>query len=340
MKRRAFTLIELLVVIAIIAVLIGLLLPAVQKVRESAARLKCQNNLKQIALATHNYHDTFGQLPPTATITRGMDGTIQTNYLGPHARILPFIEQDNIYQGIDVERLYGDLINKNAVGHVVPTFLCPVELNQEPLNHNAFGLIGGVNYAFCMGDWYVWLGPDGGPKTRSAFGVNLKRKWADFLDGMSNTLIFSEVKNYQTMVRDCGGLSLINDPNNVPPPDANPLAVCPEYQGSGCTIFHSAHTQWAEMSVQHNGFTTAWPPNKVTPGGPDLIFPDVDVVGHRERLGGPTFAAVTSRSYHPGGVNTAFGDGSVRFIRQTIDGYVWRALGTVAGGEVVSGDAY
>ena len=86
--------------------------------------------------------------------------------------------------------------------------------------------------------------------------------------------------------------------------------------------------------------TTAWPPNKQTPGGPGNAYPDVDINSERERSGGPTFAAVTSRSYHPGGVNTLFGDGSVKFIKSTIDGMVWRGLGTVAGGEVISADSF
>lgn len=140
-------------------------------------------------------------------------------------------------------------------------------------------------------------------------------------------------------LRDCGTFSLINDPHHVPPPSADPLSVCPEYHGGGCTVFRNAHTQWVEMSSHHNGFTTAWPPNKLTPGGPGLSEPDVDIMSRRERLGGPTFAAITSRSYHPGGVQSARGDGSVRFVAGTIDGGVWRSLGTVAGREVIAGDA-
>ena len=338
MRRPAFTLIELLVVIAIIAILIGLLLPAVQKVRDAAARIQCANNLKQLGLATHNYELANGHLPPTALITRTGPNPpdVQVNYVGPHGRILPYIEQDNIYRGVDPNSLYGDLINKAATGNVIKTFLCPAERRPEPLEHNVYGRIGGANYGFAMGDWFVWNGQNASPPPRGAFGVNLKRNWNSFSDGLSNTLLFAEVKNYQPLIRDCaGGLSLINDPNTVPGPDADPLTVCPEYSGSGCSLIASAHTQWAEMSVQHNGFTTAWPPNKVTPGAGQ---PDVDVVGRRERVGGPTFAAVTSRSYHPGGVNVGLGDGSVRFVRDTIPGVVWRALGSVTGGEVVPGD--
>ena len=98
-----------------------------------------------------------------------------------------------------------------------------------------------------------------------------------------------------------------------------------------------AHTQWVEMSVHHNGFTTAWTPNRATPGGPGLAHPDVNVISVRERNGGPTFATITSRSYHPGGVMSRRADGSVRFVPQTIDGSVWSALGTVAGGEGIAG---
>lgn len=335
MPRRAFTLIELLVVIGIMAIVMALLLPAIQRVREAAARIQCANNLKQLSLATHLHEHTLGHLPPTSTIYRAPGGQLQVGYAGPHARILPYIEQDNVYKGINLESLYGDLSNQAATGTVIKVFLCPTEMRKEPLNHSVYGLIGGVNYGFCMGDWFVWTGQNTSPAPRSAFGVNLRRKWAEFKDGLSNTLIFSEVKNYQPLIRDCGGLSRINDPFNVPPPDADPNAVCPEYSGGGCSLILTAHTQWAEMSVQHNGFTTAWPPNKVTPGAGQ---PDVDIVGARERIGGPTFAAVTSRSYHPGGVTAAMADGSVHFIRDTIPGTIWRALGSVAGSEIVSLD--
>lgn len=337
--RRGFTLVELLVVIAIIGILVALLLPAVQMAREAARRMSCSNKLKQLGLAIHHYHDSLGALPPGALVTPRADGTLWTSYLGPHARILGFIEQNNVLDAMDINTSYGDTINKDAVGRVIDAFLCPSEPHQEPVAHNSFGDIGGVNYGFSMGDWYVWNGVDhASPPCRSAFGINFSRRLRDFTDGISHTLLMAEVKNYQVTLRDCGPFSLINDPDNIPSPDADPLTVCPEYEGSGCTVFRKGHTQWAEMSCHHNGFTTAWPPNKRTPGGPGLSEPDVDIISYRERLGGPTFAAITSRSYHPGGVQSLLGDGSVRFTSETIDGLVWRALGTVGQGETIPGN--
>ncbi len=336
--RRGFTLVELLVVIAIIGVLVALLLPAVQAAREAARRTECSNNLKQLGLAVHNYELTFRRLPPAALIKTLPDNTVWVSYLGPHARVLPFIEQKNVTDAMDLGTFYGDLNNKAATSRVIEGFLCPSEVRREPLNHNTFGLIGGVNYGFCMGDWYVWSGlaDPNGPQTRSVIGVNLSHTWAAVTDGLSNTLLMSEVKNYQPTVRDCAAFANISDPHNVPSPDADPLTVCPEYAAGGCAFILSAHTQWAEMSVHHNGFTTAWPPNKKTPGGPGMSHPDVNVLTRRERIGGATYAAITSRSFHPGGVNSLRCDGSVRFTAQTINGHIWRALGTIGDGEAIS----
>jgi prepilin-type N-terminal cleavage/methylation domain-containing protein/prepilin-type processing-associated H-X9-DG protein len=336
MKRRAFTLVELLVAIAIIGVLLALLLPAIQAAREAARRVQCSNQLRQLGIAIQNYELMLGGLPPASLVVRRPNGTLWTSYLGPHARILPFVDQNNVFNAIDINTYYGDdEFNRQAVGRVIGAFLCPSEIRREPLAHARYGNIGGVNYGFCMGDWYVWNGVDRPVvPTRSAFGVNLSRRWRDFTDGLSHTLLVSEVKNYQVTIRDCGPLTHIDDPHDIPSPDAEPLEICPEYRGAGCEVFPRGHTQWIEMSVHHIGFTTAWPPNRKTPGGADLELSDVNVLSVRERLGGPSFAAITSRSYHPGGVQALFGDGAVRFMAETIDGHVWRALGTVAGGEV------
>jgi prepilin-type N-terminal cleavage/methylation domain-containing protein/prepilin-type processing-associated H-X9-DG protein len=339
-RRRAFTLIELLVVIAIIALLIGLLLPAVQAAREAGRRAQCVNNLKQLGLAFVNYETSLGGLPPSAIVSRNPDGSLWTADWGPFARILNYIEQAARYNAFNLSVSYGDQSNLTVTAQVIDLYLCPSEPRRDPFLDVDFGLTGGVNYGFSLGDWYVWSGPGGGPPTRSAFGVNLSRTWSAFTDGASQTLMMAEVKNYQPYIRDCGSLSKINDPNKFPPPDAAPQAVAPEYLAAGCSFFTNGHSQWPEVTVHHIGFTTAWPPNKQTPGGPGGAYPDVDLNSQRERIGGPTYSATTSRSYHPGGVNALLGDGSVRFVKQSVNGQVWRALGTVAGGEVISSDAF
>jgi prepilin-type N-terminal cleavage/methylation domain-containing protein len=335
MRRRGFTLVELLVVIAIIGILIALLLPAIQMAREASRRASCTNNIRQMGLAIQLFIGAQRRLPPTSEVALNPDGTYQVGYLGPHARILPYIERNTVYDVMDTATTYGNLDNEFATGRVIGEYLCPSETNQDPYDHPTFGLIGGVNYGFCMGDWYVWGGPAGTVPSRAPFGVNLRRPLSAFTDGLSHTLFLSEVKNYQPYIRDCGHLANVGDPNNIPPPDAIPLTVAPEYLGGGCTVLSNGHSQWAELTVHHNGFTTAWPPNTITPGGPGMLYDDVDLNSQRERIGGPTFAAVTSRSYHPGGVVSLMGDTSTKFVANTIDGRVWRALSTVAGQETI-----
>ena len=115
-----------------------------------------------------------------------------------------------------------------------------------------------------MGDWFVW-GGFRGPENRSAFGPNRSRRWADFADGLSNTMVASEGKAKQPLYRDCGGLSRVNDPYHVPGPDASPLDVVPEYRGAGCE-FKTGHSEWTDGQAHHTGFTTAWTPNKRSVG--------------------------------------------------------------------------
>jgi hypothetical protein len=201
-----------------------------------------------------------------------------------------------------------------------------------------------INYGLCGGDWFVW-GGFSGPQNRTAFGPNRSRRLASFTDGLSQTLFAAEVKAYQP-ASNCRFTTLpsVNDPNNIPSPYANPFVVAPEYDNGGCVTQNQFefHTEWSDGHVHAAGFTTAWPPNKAIVARPGSIYPgiDLDLNGKNEENGGPTFSAINARSYHPGGVNAILGDGSVRFIKNSIDGMIWRALGSIAGGEVVSGDLF
>ncbi|MEW4568225.1 DUF1559 domain-containing protein [Tautonia sp. JC769] len=338
MPRRGFTLIELLVVIAIIGVLIALLLPAVQSAREAARRMQCTNNLKQLGLALHGYHDAVGGLPPTLVITGTGGAVAWTNSFGAHPRILPYVEQGAISSALNFDIEMYDPSNLTATATRLSLLVCPSEVQQE-FTHDRGGRMSVCNYGYCTGDWFVWGGTGTTLKGRSAFGPMLSRNWAAFRDGLSNTILLSEGRSYQEYYRDCPTLANINDPANVPPPDADPHAVAPEYLG-GCAFRAEGHNEWVESATHHTGFTTAWPPNRTISGGPNGEYADLDLTSRREKIGGPTFAAITARSYHPGGVNALFGDGSVRFVKETVNGFTWRALGTVAGGEVISADSY
>jgi len=333
--RDGFTLIELLVVIAIIAVLIALLLPAVQAAREAARRMQCTNNLKQLGLGLHNYESIAGAFPPS-TVASGSGATV-TLWLGwsVHGRILPVLEQGAMFNAINFNFSGETDVNLTVSTSKVALFICPSEVDPSPVPGES-SVVG--TYGFLMGDWLVWGGFPG-PVNRSAFAPNASRRMADFTDGLSQTLLGSEGKAKQPLLRDCGGLSMINQPNVIPPPNANPMTVAPEYAGGPCS-FNVGHSEWSDGEVHQSGITTAWPPNHKTPGYQANPQPDLDLVGQREKKGGPTYAAITARSYHPGGVNAVFGDGSVRFIKESIDGNTWRGLGTVASGEIVSSDSY
>ncbi len=332
--RRGFTLIELLVVIAIIGVLIALLLPAVQQAREAARRIHCTNNLKQLGLAVMNYESTHNVLPPQQTmiIVGNAQPTSYTSW-GISARLAPYMELGPMYDAMNFSLKYSDATNTTVSYLQIKYLICPSEINTTPADSTKpFGV---SNYGWSVGDWYVF-GGGGAPLNRSAFAVNTSRGLAAFTDGLSNTLLAAEVKANQPLYKSCTTPSGIG-PNTFPPDNPTSATFVAQNYTNGCKA-DLGHTKWSIGSACYDGFTTALTPNYrviVSPKGLDIDYDTND-----ENNGGPTYAAITARSYHPGGVQVLLGDGGVRFIKSTIGCPTWRALGTIAGGEVVSADAF
>ncbi|HEU5117609.1 MAG TPA: DUF1559 domain-containing protein [Isosphaeraceae bacterium] len=340
--RRGFTLIELLVVIAIIGVLIALLLPAVQAAREAARRAQCTNNLKQIGLGLHNYEAVAGAFPPSDVLSgTGNNRPTWYNGFSVHVRVLPFMEQGIAFNALNFTFNHLAIQNTTVVGTKVSIFTCPSDVNADQMTAyppftgiSASGCV--TSYGFNQGDWFIWNGFNS-PENRGAFGPNRSRRIAEFVDGTSQTLFATDVKVYQALRRCSTQLANINDPNVVPPPSANPYTIAPEYGSTSCSL-GQAHTFWADGNPHETAMTTAWPPNKQILG--QNGEGDLDLETKLVTQGGPTFGAITARSYHSGGVNALFADGSVHFVRSSVNGITWRALGSVNGGEVVSQNSY
>jgi prepilin-type processing-associated H-X9-DG protein len=328
-------------VIAIIAVLIAMLLPAVQAAREAARRLQCVNNMKQLGLAVQNYESSNSVLPPQQIV--GFSGTRITfkSQWGVTSRLAPFLELGTLYNTINYSLKTSDRDNFTAVSTSLKTLICPGEINPQPFTSTSSAGVTSTyaisNYGWCVGDWYTFGGPGGVPN-RSAFATNQSKTFAAFTDGTSQTLLAAEVKGYQTAYHNCPSSVPSNLASPAAMPDPNTVLSVVAGASSSCGTPTVGHTKWCHGDTFNDAFTTALPPNTRSPSGTPPH--DSDLVSTDEDDGGPTYSAVTSRSYHPDGVNALFGDGGVRFIKNAINWQTWRALGTVAGGEVISGDSF
>lgn len=320
-RRNAFTLIELLVVIAIIAILIALLLPAVQQAREAARRTQCKNNLKQIGLALHNYHDVHRGFPFSFAVdydTPGGEWSI-------HARILPYIEAANLYANANLSLSYEDPANAGIAHQRIASYLCPSEVNDRVRESGGVPIHHPISYGFNGGNWKYWdnqtrQGGDG------AFTPNRSLKMRDFTDGSSNTLCFAEVKAFTPYLRDGDGASAT-------------IPTAADISGLGGSFKDSSgHTEWVDGRVHQTGMTTVFTPNReVLHVDGSTIYETVDFTNCREEktCTGSTFAAVTSRSWHTGIVNGLLTDGSVRTINENLDLGLWRNLGARNDGNVL-----
>ncbi|HXG10809.1 MAG TPA: DUF1559 domain-containing protein [Gemmataceae bacterium] len=319
-RRRGFTLIELLVVIAIIAVLIALLLPAVQKMREAAARTQCSNHLKQFTLACHHYHDAHLRLPL---------GSQGRNTNDPHwaytgskprvpliARLMAYLEQTAFAGQYDLTKNYSASSNAALIRTRFPLFNCPSD-RPEPHGHPSMGDLK-ANYGVNWGSWN--FRQQGGPTNglpplnlgdragRAPFYIDFGARLTDITDGTSNTLCWSEI---------------LQTPWNQAPGQA-----FPDRRGR----------IWNDDTFCYQ-ISTRLPPN--SPKGDygycdpsDLRYPCDPLSRGLTPLGAPD-AYMGARSRHPGGVNVSLCDGSVRFVHDSIDLSTWVALSSMAAGDQV-----
>lgn len=322
-KRKGFTLVEMLVVIAIIGILIAILLPAVQAAREAARRITCQNNLRQLGLAFHNYESTLRQLPPGSVF----DPREPRSSWSAQARILPFIEQGNLYDFIDFGVGYDEGVKVKTMK--IPFLICPSEIKDRAREKNGVVVHYPLNYAVNMGVWLVY-DPNRDQGGSGAFFPNSYRRFSWFRDGLSNTTLMSEVKAYTPYFRDSAEV-----------PDSDTVSEA-DLCGVGNFKPTTGHTEWVDGRVHQSGFTTFFGPNHAVKCEVDQTTWDIDWTSYREGKapaapnGNVTYAAVTSRSYHPGLVNSLMADGSVSTTSDQINLENWRALSTLNGGETVS----
>ena len=351
-SRRGFTLIELLVVIAIIAILIGLLLPAVQKVREAAARTKCQNNIKQLGLALHNYESAYGQLPPASQVPYAkvnQDSNLDfTLPFGPNwaVLVLPYIEQDNLYRQASPQSYPGIPITPGIVppyntvnnswrqirGTTVPTFLCPSDNSHDQQPYSDPGANAPPETGWARGNYGVTCGfedydhqnggaeyickskgPLKGVVASPVMAANFGSRITDIMDGTSNTAMVAELR---------AGI------NNLDP------------RGTWALGFPSASIVNAGRAPYN-----PTPNNSLGDSGSDgdeiqncskFWFAGI---GSKQRMGcindpGAIMTSGMSRSNHSGGVNVCFADGSVHFVKETISEYNWGLLLSKRDGQI------
>lgn len=342
-RARGFTLIELLVVIAIIAILVALLLPAVQQVREAARKAQCQDQLHNLAIALMNYEGTYKTFPPG--VTGHNDGTTHNSCrLSQYFGMLPYIEQKPLYDQIRSQPDQGNTPwTNNATTH--PWWREDIALLQCPSDSPPDRDLGKVTYVSNRGDRATELENWEYERFRGMFGGRLPVKVVDVTDGTSNTICFSEIrysKSYGNDMWEVWGMSKANVTGVEMNPSLCIAALDPNNKNRWSTVNAPTNTyrrgdRWGDGRPAFTGFQTILPPNS----------PSCTNGGNTED---PNNAIYSATSWHPGGVQVALVDGKVTFVSENIDAGnlanappgrvldpspygVWGALGTRAAGE-------
>jgi prepilin-type N-terminal cleavage/methylation domain-containing protein/prepilin-type processing-associated H-X9-DG protein len=329
MKRRAFTLIELLVVIAIIAVLIALLLPAVQAAREAARRSQCVNNLKQLGLAVMNYESANGCIPPTSNNTTVPVGIGQTNDFSFKVRLLPFLELGTHFNNLNQSQVSTSAQNTTIHNVQVKSFQCPSDGNDpgSPTGDTNYPNNVGLTRAIAGSST---TGPLDGPAYKMGQAPeNSTVTLASVTDGTSNTAIISEWIKGKNSGTARGGLDQVYNVGISEVPGQTVLQYQQKCLAATAVAYAQKGIDWLLDTCGKGGcYSHIMTPNRRACwyGAGDNGNTDTTVVG--------------TSSNHAGGVNVCFLDGSVKFIKDSVNNQTWWGIATKAGGEVIDASSY